>query len=179
MNQTKAGFTLIEILVVVLIIAVLTAVALPQYQKAVEKSRAAQGIATLKVLYEAGKVYYLEHGVYPSKFTDLEVQLPCEGNERWTTQVNADSACSIGEWSFQTYNSTSKGIFAGRIKGKYAGTGFIMWYKGVSPMGQVLCAERYRSGVTFADHTVGDYCVNLYKGTKTQGGTMSVFDISL
>ncbi len=59
-NISRLGFTLIELLVVVLIIGILASVALPQYQKAVEKSRAAEAWVMLQAINEAEKRKNLE-----------------------------------------------------------------------------------------------------------------------
>ncbi len=63
MKSNRSGFTLIELLVVVLIIGILSAVALPQYTKAVNKSRVATLEPVLKSIYQAGQLAVLEGAV--------------------------------------------------------------------------------------------------------------------
>ena len=74
----KKAFTLIELLVVVLIIGILAAIALPQYQKAVEKARAMQAVTVVKAIGDAQEVYYLANGQYADNFDDLGVNVPGE-----------------------------------------------------------------------------------------------------
>ena len=70
------GFTLIELLVVVLIIGILAAIALPQYQKAVEKSRAAEAILFLDSLDKAETAHHLATGEFTSDLEALDITLP-------------------------------------------------------------------------------------------------------
>ncbi len=73
--QNKQGFTLIEMLVVVLIVSILAAVALPQYQRAVDQSRLSAYFPAITSLLQAQELYYLANGQYAAKITDLDVDI--------------------------------------------------------------------------------------------------------
>ena len=75
-REMSCGFTLIELLVVVLIIGILAAVAVPQYQKAVLKSRMVDAIGMLRTIQKAQEVYYLNHGNYTTDLDDLDIEIP-------------------------------------------------------------------------------------------------------
>ena len=103
----KKGFTLIELLVVVLIIGILSAVALPQYTKAVEKSRAAEAMVFLRHLKDMGTMYMLEHGNNTGvvSFSDLGVDLP----SGYSLEDTDDGGVACNNyWCFMT-NSLSWG----------------------------------------------------------------------
>lgn len=79
-KKKNKGFTLIEILVVVLIIGILAAIALPKYQTAVEKSIMQEAIVNLKTIAQANDVFFLRNGRYANvnEISELDITIPGE-----------------------------------------------------------------------------------------------------
>ena len=168
-TQAKQGFTLVELLVVVLIIGILAAVALPQYQKAVEKARAAQVLPLLNALYKADVTYQLANGKQATSFDELDVDIPWSGNTKWyDTSVITDTK-SNGDWSAQLEKNEGgyDTVFMGRLSGPYRGGGFAYYTKAANtdfPLNKLLCVEKVATGVNFTGDR-GDYCEKLFHAT--------------
>jgi prepilin-type N-terminal cleavage/methylation domain-containing protein len=69
--NARRGFTLIELMVVMLIIGVMAAMSVPSFQRAIEQSRADIAVANLRAIWAAQRLYWLENGTYTNSLTDL------------------------------------------------------------------------------------------------------------
>ena len=69
----KKGFTLLELLIVVLIIGVLAGIALPQYKTAKEKTIMTEGMQLAKQIAIANQRYYLSNGKYATDIRNLDI----------------------------------------------------------------------------------------------------------
>ena len=175
-DNFKNGFTLIELLIVVLIIGVLAAVALPQYKKAVEKSKATQAFSMLGALRRAQQAYYLANGKYATKFEELAVDIPWTGDVKWFPAAYVTDTRSNEDWSVQIYEAMGcQFLLIGRLRGKYRGSGFALplvldnLYRGNKRgVGVLECQEpgALSSAAIKYTGTPGSYCRAFWKGVQ-------------
>ncbi|MCQ2410179.1 MAG: prepilin-type N-terminal cleavage/methylation domain-containing protein [Elusimicrobiaceae bacterium] len=98
MKHNHQAFTLIELLVVVLIVGILATVALPQYKRAVDRSRFAEMIQIASSLKRAEEVYFLANGEYTTHLEDLDIEYPLKYDEQYGNyEVGKGAKCAVAE----------------------------------------------------------------------------------
>ena len=105
-KMNKKGFTLVEIMIVVAIIGLLAAIAIPNFIKAREKAQTNACIANLKQLQGAAQVWAIDTG-QASDATADKTALEPDYIKKWPTEgpdateyasfaINADPICAVG-----------------------------------------------------------------------------------
>ena len=118
--MNNKAFTLIEILVAVLIIGILAAIAVPQYQMVVGKTRLTELKSVIRNIYYAEQRYYLLNNSYPTSIDDLDISFDVKSKSTYTIT-------NTGEKGYRFILSN--------------GTDCDMWYNTIL-CGREICGQR-------------------------------------
>ena len=131
----KKGFTLVELMVVIIIMGILATLAIPNYNNSLERALGQEAKANLKLIAAAERIYRMETNTYYPSF----------GNETNIANINSNLKLSLTEakWDYSvTGGASTFTVFAARWgSGGYLDCGYVLAYNepGGEPVPDAPC----------------------------------------
>ncbi|HEZ4978751.1 TPA: pilin [Neisseria meningitidis] len=109
MNTLQKGFTLIELMIVIAIVGILAAVALPAYQDYTARAQVSEAILLAEGQKSAVTEYYLNHGIWPSNNSSAGVASASDIKGKYVKSVEVKNGVVTATMASSNVNNEIKG----------------------------------------------------------------------
>ncbi|HID8711422.1 TPA: pilin [Neisseria meningitidis] len=109
MNTLQKGFTLIELMIVIAIVGILAAVALPAYQDYTARAQVSEAILLAEGQKSAVTEYYLNHGKWPGGNSDAGVASSTDIKGKYVQSVTVANGVITATMASSNVNNEIKG----------------------------------------------------------------------
>ncbi|WP_118836358.1 pilin [Neisseria meningitidis] len=109
MNTLQKGFTLIELMIVIAIVGILAAVALPAYQDYTARAQVSEAILLAEGQKSAVTEYYLNHGIWPGDNTSAGVATSTDIKGKYVQSVTVANGVITATMASSNVNNEIKG----------------------------------------------------------------------
>ena len=100
MKNLRRGFSLLEVMIVVVIIGILATLAYPSLEGYLQRSKQTEAKVGLSAVYTAQKIYFAINQTYADSLSNLDVQLETGGSSRYSITLTGSSS---------SFTATAKG----------------------------------------------------------------------
>ncbi|HEZ5170859.1 TPA: pilin [Neisseria meningitidis] len=128
MNTLQKGFTLIELMIVIAIVGILAAVALPAYQDYTARAQVSEAILLAEGQKSAVTEYYLNHGIWPGNNSDAGVATSSEIKGKYVEKVEVKNGVITAEMKSSGVNKEIQGKKLSLWAKRQAGS--VKWFCG-------------------------------------------------
>ncbi|WP_118834189.1 pilin [Neisseria meningitidis] len=109
MNTLQKGFTLIELMIVIAIVGILAAVALPAYQDYTARAQVSEAILLAEGQKSAVTEYYLNHGEWPANNSSAGVASSSEIKGKYVKKVEVKNGVVTAQMASSGVNKEIQG----------------------------------------------------------------------
>ncbi|WP_127401408.1 pilin [Neisseria meningitidis] len=128
MNTLQKGFTLIELMIVIAIVGILAAVALPAYQDYTARAQVSEAILLAEGQKSAVTEYYLNHGIWPGDNSSAGVASASDIKGKYVQSVTVANGVVTATMASSNVNNEIKGKKLSLWAKRQAGS--VKWFCG-------------------------------------------------